>query len=383
MLDTRLTMPTASGEGLPVFDHISLLHGFVPVVVDVGAIALVAVVALALRRHPWRAAVAMTAAIAAVATYSYVVNLPAQFRGRFPTSFFLWAAAPIALAIAVAWCWRHLATWPRVAAVVAVPFLVMSAAEQVNRFYGYVPTIGDLVGAPLPGQVDLGRVMSMVEPRWAPGFRAAAARVPTSGVLIGVQNPAPASRFRHRGTYVWLPPAWFEHPRPKLPAVMLLEGSPGSPANWLRVVRAMDVANDWARHHDGNTPIMVIPDSNGAFLADSECVDGSAGRAETYLTHDVVRWADRMFRVDRWAVAGLSEGGTCAVDLALRHPRLFGVFADLSGDLYPNLGPPARTIHLLYRGDRRTWFAHDPMHLMASARYTDLARVVRGRSERR
>jgi S-formylglutathione hydrolase FrmB len=353
-----------------VMEHISLLDGPIPVLMDLAAVAACAAVVVALRRQWWRAAVALGIATLAAATYSWDVNLPRQFHGRFPDSFFVWAALPIAMLIVVVWSWGRFTWWPRVVAVAAVPLLIAVAAEQVNQFYGYVPTVGDLFGAPLPGEVSR---LDQVMPHPSTGSIAtAAADRPTSGVLLRTDFPAPISRFAHRSGYVWLPPAWFTRPRPKLPAIMLLEGSPGSPANWLRVVRAMDVANTWAKHHDGIAPLMVIPDSNGAFLADSECVDGSAGRAETYLTRDVVGWADHHFHVGQWAVAGLSEGGTCAVELALRHPRLFRVFADYSGDPFPNLGTEANTIRLLYHGNAAEWAAHDPRRLLARHRYPEL-----------
>ncbi len=357
---------------MAVIEHLSLLHGFVPIAIDLITVALAGVVVVALRRQWRRALIALAVALAAVATYSYLMNLPAQFHGRFPKSFFLWAAAPIAVVVAGVWCWRHISWWPRAAALLAVPLLVVCGLEQVNEFYGYVPTFGDLIGAPLPGQVTLKDVMHMVQPIRHGRFATVTVGVPAEGVLIGVTQPAPVSRFRHRATYVWLPPAWFENPRPKLPAMMLLEGSPGSPDNWLRVVRAMDVATAWARHHQGIAPIMVIPDSNGKFLGDSECVNGSAGPADTYLTTDVVNWATRNFDIGSWATVGLSEGGTCAIDLALLHPHLFHAFADFSGDLDPNLGTRTNTIKILYHGHAREWVAHDPMHLMATHRYPGL-----------
>src|SRR6185312_9856282 len=96
----------------------------------------------------------------------------------------------------------------------------------------------------------------------------------------------------------------------------------------------------------------------------------------------VVGWADRYLDVGRWAVAGLSEGGTCAVDLALRHPRLFGEFADYSGDLDPNLGTEANTIRVLYGGRAGEWTVHDPRHLMSIHRYPGMrAWFAAGRSD--
>ncbi len=101
-----------------------------------------------------------------------------------------------------------------------------------------------------------------------------------------------------------------------------------------------------------------------ASFADTECVDGPRGRAETYLTVDVVAFMRAHFGapVDprEWAVAGLSEGGTCALELATRHPDLFATFGDFGGDPAPTLDSPVRTLRLLYGGSRADELAHDP-----------------------
>jgi S-formylglutathione hydrolase FrmB len=67
----------------------------------------------------------------------------------------------------------------------------------------------------------------------------------------------------------------------------------------------------------------------------------------------------------RWAIAGLSEGGTCALELASRHPERFATFGDFSGDSAPTLWHD--TVRNLYGGswaevrphDPATWFAAD------------------------
>ena len=61
-----------------------------------------------------------------------------------------------------------------------------------------------------------------------------------------------------------------------------------------------------------------------------------------------------------WAIAGLSEGGTCALDLVTRHPDRFSTFGDFSGDTAPNLGSQYATLHGLYGGSRRHQLAHNP-----------------------
>src|SRR5204863_215934 len=100
-----------------------------------------------------------------------------------------------------------------------------------------------------------------------------------------------------------------------------------------------------------------------------ECVDGPRGRAETYLVDDV-----RSFVVEHygtrasgrsWIVGGFSEGGTCAITLALRHPDAFAGFLDFGGDARPNASSPQRSMVRLFGGDGRAMAEHDPVVLLA------------------
>jgi S-formylglutathione hydrolase FrmB len=121
--------------------------------------------------------------------------------------------------------------------------------------------------------------------------------------------------------------------------VELLHGTPGAPADWTRGGLADVTADAYAKAHHGYAPILVMPDINGSFTGDTECVNGTQGNAETYLTSDVRDGVTDAFgslrRGRGWAVAGLSEGGTCALDLALRHPAMFAAAGDYSGDPAP------------------------------------------------
>jgi S-formylglutathione hydrolase FrmB len=150
-----------------------------------------------------------------------------------------------------------------------------------------------------------------------------------------VKVPAPASQFAARPAQVYLPPAWFRVPRPTLPVIELLHGTPGTPEDWTRAGRADVTADRWAAAHDGVAPIIVMPDPNGSFTADTECVDGRRGKAETFLSVDVPNWVISTFGAATnprsWAIAGSSEGGFCALDIALHDPSRFGTFLDFSG----------------------------------------------------
>src|SRR5207244_4064502 len=75
----------------------------------------------------------------------------------------------------------------------------------------------------------------------------------------------------------------------------------------------------------------------------------------------------------RWGVAGLSEGGTCALTLTLRHPDLFSAVGDFSGELAPSLSGRADTLTRLFGGSPLTQRAYDPLTLLARQRFPGVA----------
>jgi pimeloyl-ACP methyl ester carboxylesterase len=250
-----------------------------------------------------------------------------------------------------------------------VPLLAATGGLEINAHYGYLPTIGDLVGAPLKGQVDARQLQS---------GRLITRTLPRYGAVTVLDIPGVVSHFRHRRAYVWVPPVYFASPRPHLPVLMLIAGTPGAPGDWLRGGRALNLAVDWATAHGGYAPMLVLPDANGNVLADTECVDGPRGQSETYLTVDVVAFMRHEFGAPanprQWAIGGLSEGGTCALDLVARHPDRFATFADFGGDPAPTLGSASNTLRGLYGGSRRVATAHDPTIWLAR----DVASGVQG-----
>ncbi|MFL0447679.1 alpha/beta hydrolase-fold protein [Corynebacterium xerosis] len=66
-----------------------------------------------------------------------------------------------------------------------------------------------------------------------------------------------------RDAQVHLPPAYFAHPRPKLPVVVLVSGAPGSPEQWFVEGRAGQTLDAFAEGHRGLAPITVAVDANG------------------------------------------------------------------------------------------------------------------------
>jgi S-formylglutathione hydrolase FrmB len=123
-----------------------------------------------------------------------------------------------------------------------------------------------------------------------------------------------------------------------------------------------------------------MPDATGSETTDTECVNSRLGNAETYLSTDVPAFMHSTFDTETapgsMAIAGLSAGGMCATMLALRHPGIYGTFADYAGLTSPTVGEsvdPQATIHALFHGSAAAYAAHDPLNLLATNRYPGMA----------
>lgn len=355
--------------------HTSLMHGWVPITVQVLA-AVVLVSAIGWRTRRWRRVwlpiAALVGAASAVCAHWYLVaSAVADDSG--PITLWVWIALTgLAVAVAVLG-WRGALWWRRAAAVLAVPLCVLSSALALNGWVGYFPTVqtawNQLTAGPLPDQSDRSAVDAL----------AASGAPPRQGRVLPVTIPADASHFKHRGELVYLPPVWFTRtPPPTLPAVMMIGGEFNTPADWLRAGAAVATIDDFAAAHDGNAPVLVFVDSGGSFNNDTECVNGPRGNAADHLTKDVVPFVVSNFGVSRrpeqWGVVGWSMGGTCAVDLAVMHPDQFGSFVDIAGDLGPNVGSRTQTIARLFGGDANAWAAFDPTTVMTEhGRYSGVS----------
>ncbi|MFZ1164093.1 alpha/beta hydrolase [Mycobacterium sp.] len=347
-------------------NHTSLMHGWVPGVVQ--AVSVVALlVAVGWRSRLWRlvwlpVAVVLGAALAALSHW-YIDN-----RGLAddpaPHLLWWWIAVSGSAAAVAALGWRTARWWRRSASLLSVPLCVLSAALTLNLCVGYFPTVqtawDQLTSGPLPYQTDAAGVAAM----------AAAGLQPAHGIVVPVTIPDDASHFRHRGEVVYLPPAWFtSSPPPPLPTVMMIGGEFNTPADWLRAGNAGKTIDDLAARHGGNAPVFVFVDSGGAFNNDTECVNGSRGNAADHLTKDVVPYMISKFGVSpdsaQWGIVGWSMGGTCALDLTVMHPELFSSFVDIAGDLGPEAGTKAQTIARLFGGNADAWAAFDPSTVIA------------------
>lgn len=346
---------------------ISLIHGLVPWIVKVLAVTALGT-AIVPARPRWAVVVARQAMLACAVMVVVAAGVAATdvIPYHFPPSFYAWFGIVVFAALLARTAWPVVSPVRRVASIAAVVCTALLAATLINAHYAYRPTVASILGVVsrdqrLPGRLD------QLPPGRESGLQ------PARGTVISVDPPATVSGFRHRHGFVYLPPAWYGRPRPPLGTVLMLGGTPGWTSDWLQAGSADSTADDFAARHGGAAPVMIFADANGSNFGDSECVDGPAGPAETYLTVDVRRWAVDVLGVSpdpaRWAVAGLSEGGTCAVTLGLRHSDLFGSFVDFSGDLAPRMGSSEHSLRTLFGGSVAALRSHDPLTLLATARY--------------
>lgn len=82
--------------------------------------------------------------------------------------------------------------------------------------------------------------------------------VGAEGVLASADIPV--TDFSPRTSYIYLPPAYFAHPRPLLPVLVLMAGQPGSPEDWVSIGHLKRRMDDFAAQHHGLSPIVVSVD---------------------------------------------------------------------------------------------------------------------------
>ena len=246
--------------------------------------------------------------------------------------------------------------------VVIVVLLAGNAAGWVNRHFDYMRTVDDLFGRTAQDESSVADI-------------ARQDTVPEHGRVITIPIPATTSGFSARDALVYLPPAWFEKPRPKFPVIELLAGEPGATDNWTQGGLADVTSDAYAAKHRGVAPVLVMADNNGSDTADTECV----GKVEQYLTVDVPRFVGVRFGTamtpEQWAIGGLSEGGMCGLMLSLRHPEQYRTFLDYGGLLGPREADDngvGDTVSVYFNGDEAEFSAHEPLDIMRTKRFEEL-----------
>jgi enterochelin esterase-like enzyme len=167
-------------------------------------------------------------------------------------------------------------------------------------------------------------------------------------VALQIYSPALHAR---RKAFVYLPPGYFNGARRghRYPVLYLLQASVGQAGNYLQV-GDLNVRMDMLiQAHRVRPFIVVMPGGHGP---DHEWANADAGNFESYVL-DVVHAIDSRYstlanRRGR-GIAGLSEGGYGAANIALRNLGRFSVFESWSGyyaqtPAFPFSGLSAATI---------------------------------------
>jgi enterochelin esterase-like enzyme len=148
---------------------------------------------------------------------------------------------------------------------------------------------------------------------------------------------SPALGGRRQPVDVYLPPGYATHPYRRYGVLYLLHGFPGRPGAFLQTVRMGVVEDELVARHRAQPLILVMPFGSTGSFTDKEWANGVRPHEEweTFVARDLVRAVDARYRTVRAgsgrAIAGLSEGGYGALNIALHHPREFRVVESWSG----------------------------------------------------
>lgn len=353
---------------------INLLHGWFTPTVQVLAVGLLAAgvswrSARAVR--VWLPVAAAAGAGTAGAAYGLLARL--QLVPETAPAMFWWAIGLLvgALVLVLA-CWRTGRGWQRAAGIGAVPVVMLTLLLAANAWSGYFTTFSGayatISGQPLPNQVDAGELAAL------------RGSDIDHGVFVRIDAPANAG-FTARAEYVYLPPAWLradpDAAPPRLPVIVMLGAVINTTRDWVRSGDAVTTVDSYRAAH-GIAPILVLADPTGSVFTDTECVNGTAGNADTHLAVELPAYVAARFGTAplgaRWAVAGWSMGGTCALTLAVRHPSVYSTFVDLGGDATVGGLSEDSGAATFFGGDRGAWAKFDPVTVMrAHGPYTGLA----------
>ena len=353
-----------------------------PLVVTLMALAAVIVVGTVLvrpstrwPRRRWSVTVALAALIGATIgalTLWIVIHRLDVFGVGLSLPSYTWicgafaALAMLVVGLRKARLWRRIATVPAMIVIVAVA--AMGVNIDVHQYITVRSIFGlsAFAGDPLPQLADAPSTARPTVADWV-----APSDMPSAGAVSSVDIPNTASGFVARPAVVYLPPAALTADPPLLPVVVLLSGQPGSPYDPFVSGRMRAQLDAWAQAHNGLAPIVVSPDQLGDPTRNPMCVDSTMfGKSATYLTQDVPAWIAKNLPAatgrTNWAIAGFSQGGTCAIQLGAGYPKLFGTIIDVSGELVPSLGDPAATIRGGFDGNEAAYNAALPLSLLAA-----------------
>jgi enterochelin esterase-like enzyme len=239
-----------------------------------------------------------------------------------------------------------------------LPAMLFGVAA-VNKYYDYYQTwtaVAADLGAQGTSQVAATPVVNHASARQISallGSRISAQQAAAHGQMLRLTVRGKLSQLR-RTVYVYLPPQYFHagYSHYRFPVIELLNGYPGTPADWINVVGITSAYQTLLADRVVKPAVLVMPDPNGARRTSLQCLNVVGGPQDaSYLALDLPAYLPRVLRVQppgrAWGVAGYSEGGYCAADLALVYRLRYGAAGVLSGYFAPDrdqLGSPPKQV---------------------------------------
>jgi enterochelin esterase-like enzyme len=233
------------------------------------------------------------------------------------------------------------------AAVIAFVLAVQVGILGVNRYYDYYPTwgaaIADLTNGSGVAQISDASLVhgpygKAIVP--APVDKVLAEQ---QGDIVQVNLTGKLSHISRFGL-VYLPPQYFQpaYAHYRFPVIELIHGQPGVPQDWIDVAGVTATLDRLVLTGQAKPVVLVMPDADGGQRVSLQCLNVHNGPQDmTYLGVDVPRDIEAMLgsRIQpigpAWGIAGYSEGGYCAANMALHLRRSFGFASVLSGYFTP------------------------------------------------
>ncbi len=163
------------------------------------------------------------------------------------------------------------------------------------------------------------------------------AYVKIKGVQQRISVTSAALGGRSQEVYVYLPPGYARHPQQRYPVIYLLHGFPGRPLAFLLTVRVGVVEDELYAKRLAQPAILVMPFGSTGTFTDKEWANGVNPGEDwaRFVSRDVVQAIDSRYRTIATAagraIAGLSEGGYGAINIALHNPGEFRIVESWSG----------------------------------------------------
>jgi enterochelin esterase-like enzyme len=233
------------------------------------------------------------------------------------------------------------------AACLAFVTAMVFGVLAVNRYYDYYQTWGAMAadlthqGVGAASGVPEVKLESGVQSGTLDGRRGYLVQAQKQGYLLRLTVTGQRSRIT-RAVYVYLPPQYFQpaYQAYRFPVIELIHGQPGEPQDWITVAGVTQTFDRMVENKLAQPAVLVMPDANGARAISLQCLNQAGGAQDlTYLAVDLPTQIAHTLRVlppgAGWGVAGYSEGGFCAANMALRYPGRYGFAGVLSGYFTP------------------------------------------------